>query len=145
MKILSKSLKETNGIAKDFVKEILKDTTKKGAKIIGLSGNLGAGKTAFVKAVAEALGVSETVQSPTFVIEKIYKIQDPHFEHLIHIDAYRLENAEELLKLGFKEISENPTNIIFIEWPEKVPGLLPKDASILYFAHFNEEQREITI
>lgn len=144
MKLLSKSPKETEKIAKEFVKDILKKKHN-GAIIVGLSGNLGAGKTAFVKAVAKSLGVTDTVQSPTFVIEKIYKIKTENFEHLIHIDAYRLESAEELLKLGFKEIAENPKNIIFIEWPEKVKGILPKDAALIYFTHINDKEREITI
>lgn len=119
--------------------------TEKGATIIGLSGELGAGKTAFVKGAARALGVGEIVTSPTFVIEKIYKLDGRAFENLIHIDAYRLEREEELRALGFEEIVRNPRNLIFVEWPERVSGLLPPRARILTFSLLPDERRRITL
>jgi tRNA threonylcarbamoyladenosine biosynthesis protein TsaE len=64
---------------------------------------------------------------------------------LIHIDAYRLEKSEELLSLGWKEISENPKNLIFVEWPEKVKEILPNDIRMLEFRFIDETTREITI
>ncbi len=102
---------------------------KEGASLITLSGELGAGKTAFTKVVAETLGVTEIVNSPTFVIEKIYMLSDRQlFKRLIHIDAYRLEKGSELAPLGFDESMKDAENLILLEWPEKVADALPVPA-----------------
>lgn len=144
MIILSKSLKDTEKIAREFVeKEFVKN--EDGAFVVGLYGDLGSGKTAFTQAVAKCLGVKEAVTSPTFVIEKIYKLDNKNFEHLIHIDAYRLESGNELLHLGWEEIAKNPKNIIFIEWPEKVAEILPKDVKKIYFTFVNGNTRDIRL
>lgn len=100
----------------------------KAATVVTLSGALGAGKTTFAKGIAKALGVDETVSSPTFVIEKIYSLKDQLFSRLIHIDAYRLKNEHELETIGWKGIVSDPDNIIVMEWPEGVPNVIPKDA-----------------
>lgn len=135
-------MKETEKIARDFVeKEFLKN--KDGALVVGLYSDLGSGKTAFTQAVAKCLGVKETVTSPTFVIEKIYKLNNKNFEHLIHIDAYRLKSGDELLHLGWEEIAKNPKNIILIEWPEKVSEILPDNIKKIYFTFVSEGTREI--
>lgn len=100
-----------------------------GATLVTLSGELGAGKTAFTKAIAKALGVTETVTSPTFVLEKIYGLTKSVFRRLIHIDAYRLESGAELAPLGFDELMQDPNNLILLEWPEKVAGALLEPAT----------------
>lgn len=123
MKYLSNSLEETQKIADDFIMSL---SPKSKALVVGLSGNLGAGKTAFTKCVAKSLGVNETVTSPTFVIEKIYELKDQKFSHLIHIDAYRLNSSKELLNLGWQKIISDPQNIILIEWPEVVSDIMPE-------------------
>ncbi len=98
-----------------------------GATLVTLSGELGAGKTAFTKAVAKAFGVEETVNSPTFVLEKIYKLPEGRgFERLVHIDAYRLESGSDLAALGFDELMRESGNLVFFEWPEKVSAALPE-------------------
>ena len=81
----------------------------KGGDIILLNGDLGAGKTTFVKGIAASLGVKEVVTSPTFTLLKTY--HTPHFE-IVHIDAYRLENS------SFDEMNDylNDENVLFIEW-----------------------------
>ncbi|VAW13135.1 tRNA threonylcarbamoyladenosine biosynthesis protein TsaE, partial [hydrothermal vent metagenome] len=124
-----------------------------GAFVVGLQGDLGAGKTTFTKSVAEALGVEGAVTSPTFVIEKIYKlpVRTPHaggpeketFSRLIHIDAYRLENGSELTSLGWEDIASDSQNIILIEWPEKVAEILPEDIYMMYFKFIDENTREV--
>lgn len=98
-----------------------------GATLVVLSGELGAGKTAFTKAVAKTLGVEDIVNSPTFVLEKIYLLGGPasKFKRLIHIDAYRLEKGSDLAPLGFDELMQNTSNLILLEWPEKVEDALP--------------------
>lgn len=135
-------MKETEKIAREFVeKEFVRN--ENGAVIVGLYGDLGSGKTAFTQAVAKCLGVKETVTSPTFVIEKIYKLDNRDFEHLIHIDAYRLKGGDELLHLGWEEIAKNPKNIIFIEWPERVAEILPDNIKKVCFTFVDENIREI--
>lgn len=124
MKYISNSLEETQKIADDFIKNISPKSDS--AFVVGLSGDLGAGKTAFTKCIAKSLGVEETVTSPTFVIEKIYELENQKFSHLIHIDAYRLESGEELLNLGWQRIISDPKNLILIEWPEKVSSVMPE-------------------
>jgi len=100
------------------------------ATLVALSGELGAGKTAFTKAVAKALGVEEVVTSPTFVLEKIYALPEGSaFKRLIHIDAYRLDSGAELAPLGFDELMTDPGNLVFLEWPEKVADALPAPAA----------------
>ncbi|MCR4284071.1 MAG: tRNA (adenosine(37)-N6)-threonylcarbamoyltransferase complex ATPase subunit type 1 TsaE [Parcubacteria group bacterium] len=150
MKKITTNLKETQSLASDLAKEIMKESGDK-AKVIGLIGDLGAGKTTFTQAFAETLGVKEKVSSPTFVIEKIYKIpklrkcdvRRKQFEHLIHIDAYRIEDNREIIHLGWKEIIDNPKNIILVEWADKVEEILPKDTQKIFFKFIDENTREI--
>lgn len=101
-------------------------TPHSSATIVGLYGDLGAGKTTFTKTLAEVLGVEETVTSPTFVLEKIYTLKGQKFSRLIHIDAYRLEGSHELKQLGWDTIVADPQNLIVIEWASNVEDLLPE-------------------
>jgi len=141
MRRISESLEETREIAEEVVRKLdLGDR----ATILALSGDLGSGKTAFSQFVGETLGVGR-MQSPTFVIEKIYPIDYRGFKHLIHIDAYRLEKHEELLHLGWKEICKEKENLILIEWPERVSEIIPKDAKQINFKFVDETTREIEV
>ena len=114
------------------------------AIVVTLSGDLGAGKTTFAQGVARALGVVETVSSPTFVIEKVYALSAQRWNRLVHIDAYRLNSSHELMVLGWNELIADPKNIIVLEWPERVSDLIPKHAVQIRFDIKNEE-RIITI
>jgi tRNA threonylcarbamoyl adenosine modification protein YjeE len=152
----SRSLEETAHIARDWLASLEKEKVREkikegngtvsdpgdGATVIGLSGNLGSGKTAFVQAVAAELGITEHVTSPTYVIEKIYKTKNDKFPRLIHIDAYRLESARELEVLNFEELVEDSDNLILIEWPENVKEILPEGTKIIRCKFMNENERE---
>lgn len=140
MNYLSKNLNETSQIAKDFL-ETIYPTGK--SYVVALEGNLGAGKTAFAQEVGKILGVAENLRSPTFVIEKIYKIDWRGFKNLIHIDAYRLESESELLHIGWEEIIKEKENLILIEWPENVAGIIPKYVRHIHFKFIDEQTREI--
>ncbi len=119
----SQSAENLQNIAAEFVAQLSpKDSS---ATLVTLRGELGAGKTTFVQGIAKALGVEETVTSPTFVIEKIYKLEGQKFTHLIHMDAYRLKGAHELELLGWKELIQDPQNLILLEWPERVAEAIP--------------------
>ena len=104
-----------------------------GALVIGLTGDLGAGKTTFAQGVAEALGVRDAVVSPTFTIERVYKVVHPNFSHLAHLDAYRLETAEELARLGWDNLVSDTGTIILIEWADRVREILPADTLFVHF------------
>lgn len=145
MTITSHSIQETSDFAAKVLEEISSQTPGAGATVLSLSGELGSGKTAFVKALAAHLGLNEEITSPTFVIEKIYRLGVPstRFKKLIHIDAYRLEGGKELEKIGWKDIVSNPANLICIEWPEKVADVIPSHAQNYSFTFINETTRQI--
>jgi tRNA threonylcarbamoyladenosine biosynthesis protein TsaE len=121
-----RALEELSTIGKEV---LARSVPKEHAQTIALSGDLGAGKTAFVKLLAKELGVTEDVTSPTFVVMKSYAIPEhPFLKTLTHIDAYRIESDDEMRVLGFKELLSDPTRLIAIEWPERIAGVIPEDA-----------------
>jgi tRNA threonylcarbamoyladenosine biosynthesis protein TsaE len=121
------TLEEFEQEAARFAQTLAPDTT--GATLVSLIGELGAGKTTFTKAVAKTLGIEEIVNSPTFVLEKIYALPETQpFKRLLHIDAYRLESGAELSPLGFTALLEDRENLILLEWPQKVMDALPQPA-----------------
>ncbi len=143
MKYEISSKEEIEKIAQDFIQDL--EPKKDTATIVGLYGDLGAGKTTFTQAVAKHFGITETVVSPTFVIEKIYELVGQKFTHLIHIDVYRLESSTELVNLGWNKIISDPSNIILIEWPEKVSDIMPEHIKIHIKHTKNETAREIEV
>ncbi len=142
MKYISQNLDVTKEIAHEFVSNLKKGDR---AVVVALVGDLGAGKTAFSQFIGEALGVLDPIQSPTFLIEKIYELKDQNWHHLVHIDAYRLESEQELLYLGWEEIISRAENLVLVEWADKVRNILPEDAIHIVFTHVDENSREIQI
>ncbi|MBU1046350.1 tRNA (adenosine(37)-N6)-threonylcarbamoyltransferase complex ATPase subunit type 1 TsaE [Patescibacteria group bacterium] len=143
-KRLIKNIEEMKDFADSYIKSLKKSENK--ATVIILRGDLGSGKTTFTQEVANIFEIKDYVTSPTFVIQKRYEInnsQELGFKNLIHIDAYRLSSGKELLDLGWKEDINNPQNIIFIEWPERVTEVLPKNTKEISFKFIDEETREI--
>ncbi len=115
------------------------------ARVLALQGDLGAGKTALTKALAWVLQIREHVTSPTFVIMKSYDVPShERFTTLTHIDAYRIENENELTVLGFENLLLDTSRLIVIEWPERIPGLVPKDALTVNIAIGEGNERIIT-
>jgi tRNA threonylcarbamoyladenosine biosynthesis protein TsaE len=115
-----------------------------GAAVLSLSGELGAGKTTFTQALAEALGVMETVTSPTFVVMKRYPTQHETFQTLVHIDLYRIDDVSELVPLRIKEELANPRSLVVVEWPERAPGAIPMTATPIAFTVGEANSRTIT-
>ena len=127
-----------------FAKEVLQIAkTKNGdnAVVIALHGDLGAGKTTFVQALAAAMGVTEHVTSPTFTIMKGYETTDEHFQHLIHMDAYRIDDDRELTPLRFNDILQTPHTLFCIEWAEKIADSLPNTIMHLTLSVLDENTR----
>ena len=142
--MISKSISDTEKIAKDFLEKISMGVYNN-ALVIGLYGDLGSGKTTFTQSIAKVFDINEDVTSPTYVIEKTYDIKSGNFKRLIHIDAYRLDSAKELLALEWERILADSRNIILIEWPERVLEVLPKNHAKIYFKFISEFEREIEI
>lgn len=138
------SLLDLEKYARDFVAR-LPARKESGALVFGLTGELGAGKTTFVQAVARALGVKEPVTSPTFVIAQRYATTHPVFKKLVHMDAYRLR-GEMGDTIGFSEYTHDPESLVLVEWPENLPSAarFPMDAPTIMFETIDERTRRIT-
>jgi len=137
----TKSVKETQEIAQQLAKKILKNLPAgRQGIVIGLQGELGGGKTTFVQGFAKGLGIKEKILSPTFVIFKRFPIKE---RNLYHFDCYRVKNEEDILELGFEEIISNPKNIVVIEWASKIKKIMPKGTIWINFKFVNETTRVI--
>lgn len=138
MKYISHNIKETRALAKEMVRNL------KFGGTIGLIGELGAGKTAFTQGLAKALGVKAAVNSPTFVLMKIYPTKHKVIKALVHVDAYRLDELANLEELGLIEYLNDPSVLVVVEWAGKIKGILPKKTKYYYFKTVSEAEREIS-
>ena len=127
MKITTKSEKQTLNLGKKFVLGL------KGSETIGLIGELGAGKTVFIKGLAQGLGIKKTITSPTFVLMKIYSILNHKSKILnfCHVDAYRLNSGQDLIDIGIKDYLNQKNTITVIEWADQVADILPEKVIIV--------------
>ena len=140
------SLEETQRFAEEMVGDILAKRKKRnGALVFALCGDLGSGKTSFAQGIGKAFGVSETVISPTFILERVYTISKKGFKRLVHIDCYRFRESSEIEVLGWGELIKNPENVIVVEWAEKIREYLPKDTIEICFAYHGEGGRTIGV
>lgn len=106
-------------------------------KIFIFEGGMGAGKTTFIKAIAHALGVEETVSSPTFSIVNEYLAAE---KSIFHFDFYRIKSIREAYDIGYEEYFYSG-NICLIEWPEKIEELLPENYIRIKIESLNETER----
>lgn len=124
----------------DFGKTFAKKTNP--GTIIELIGDVGAGKTTFVRGLATGLGVKSAVTSPSFTISKSYAL--PTGGNLVHYDFYRLSDPG-LMAEDLQENLENSQNIIVIEWGESIANLLPKGHIQITINYNEDNSREVTI
>lgn len=110
-------------------------------KIFVFEGDMGAGKTTFIKALTKALGVKELVSSPTFSIVNEYEGKGKTF---YHFDFYRIKNLQEAYDIGYEEYFFSG-NTCFIEWPEKVEELLPENYIKVEIKMINENERLLSV
>lgn len=110
----------------------------KPGEVLALSGQLGAGKTTLIQGIAEGLGVSDYVTSPTFILINEYLGRLPFY----HIDLYRLEDPEQIEELGISEYYEKD-GIVVIEWAERLGDLLPENAKQIKIEVVDENKRKI--
>ncbi len=133
--ITSHSPEETQSIASDLLSELPDNS------VLALHGDLGAGKTCFVKGLAKALGIKQAITSPTFTIVNEYLQPSP----LYHIDLYRLGGPDEMFGLGFEEYFEKD-GVKAIEWAERAGDLIPEDAvHIDFWTGQMPEERVISV
>jgi tRNA threonylcarbamoyladenosine biosynthesis protein TsaE len=112
------------------------------ARIIAISGDMGAGKTTFIQALCRVLGVTQIVNSPTFALINEYFTFEG--ESVYHFDLYRIENPEELFDIGYEDYFFSGA-YCFIEWPEKASALIPEEALQIEIKVIENETRQIII
>ena len=134
--IVIKSLDEIEKAATEFLPYL------KYSKVVAFYGEMGAGKTTFIKAVCACLGVTDMVNSPTFAIINEYFTSKK--ELIYHLDLYRLRNPEELLDIGYEDYLQSG-NFLFIEWPEKAEYLLPPECIFVRISRNSDESRRLNI
>jgi len=138
-------------LGEEFGREFLREGV-----VVTLSGELGAGKTHFIKGVARALGIDEReITSPTFTLVNEYEIQPltrllplkgrGELQTLYHLDCYRFEKAEDLLELGVEDYLYPKHAATIIEWPERIAALIPQDAIKIEIIVVSENERKIVI
>src|SRR3989338_4422949 len=130
------TLEQLQTAARDFIRALTPLSNQ--ATVVGLYGDLGSGKTTFTQAIGRALGITDPMQSPTFVLIKQYPLPVSKrytlnaIRYLIHVDAYRLKNSDEL------------RNLCFVEWADRVVDILPENHRKLNFRFIDEKTREIS-
>lgn len=107
----------------------------KNRDVVALYGDLGSGKTQIVKGICSALGVTEIVNSPTFIVVNEY-ISASKID-VFHLDLYRMKNEDDVINIGFEDYLNN-RGIVLIEWPEHIERLLPPETIKVHIAHTNE-------
>lgn len=115
----------------------------RGGEIVSLEGDLGAGKTFFTRAVAEAMGIREHVTSPTFVLQKTYRVPagEP-VAQLVHYDLYRLGSYDELADIGFEDLP--PDSAAFVEWGDRFADAYHGEVVRVALEYVGEFARRIT-
>ncbi len=111
-------------------------------KVFLFYGSMGAGKTTFIRAICEELGVKESVNSPTFAIINEYK--SGNGDPIFHFDFYRINKEEEAFDFGYEDYFYSG-NLCFVEWPEKIINLLPDDAVKVSIQELPDGSREVVI
>lgn len=133
--VVTSSVEETQLIAEKWVLQYL----HKGS-VLCLVGDLGAGKTHFVKGIAKAFGINPNeVSSPTFTLIQEY---DSGKMPLYHFDCYRLKSYTEAMEIGAEEYL-NGVGFCCVEWPERIEALIPEDSIWIEISHLNGNRRKI--
>ncbi len=152
LEVFTEKFTDTKRIGRIFGEETRKRTTKKGALIIALIGDLGGGKTTFIQGFARGLGIKQKILSPTFVLMKKFKIPEKGkklknksagFEYFYHLDCYRINNPEEISILSLEKLMLGSKNILAIEWAERIKKIIPRNSVRIKFEFMDENKRKI--
>ncbi len=135
MEIQIKSLDDIQQAARMFIDNMGE------SKVYAFYGKMGAGKTTFIKAICEQLGVDDVITSPTFAIVNEYEGDD---KTIYHFDFYRIKKIEEVYDMGYEDYFYG-NGLCFIEWPELIEDLLPLDAVRVNIQEKEDGRRTVTI
>ncbi len=135
MKIIIDNIDSIGKAAKEFVAQMGEHT------IFAFYGKMGSGKTTFIKAICEELGVEDVITSPTFAIVNEYHTATAD-EIIYHFDFYRIKKTEEVYDMGYEEYFYSG-DVCFIEWPELIEDLLPDDAVRVSIHEIEDGKREV--
>jgi tRNA threonylcarbamoyladenosine biosynthesis protein TsaE len=133
---ITNSSEETKELGKRFAERL------KMGDFVALYGDLGSGKTTFIQGLAKGLGIARRIISPTFIIARHYAINNGSF---YHVDLYRTESKHDLLGVGLDQIIEDKTNIVALEWAEKMREMLPEKRMDIRFQYLDNNKRQISI
>lgn len=129
--VVTKSDEETRKVGSDFAAKL------RDKDVVALYGELGSGKTQFVKGICSALGTKQIVNSPTFIIINEYTSEK--YSNIFHFDFYRLKHYSDVESIGFDDYMNN-RGIVLIEWPELVEDSLPANTKKVHIAHTGESE-----
>ena len=136
-KIISSSEADTAAVAADLAAKLPRGT------VIALYGDLGAGKTVFSRAFAKAVGVKETVSSPTYTIIQEYMLDDGGYFY--HLDLYRIRDSRDALAFAVDESLNDGNAYALVEWPERIEDILGEDTLVINIRHLSDTEREICV
>jgi len=138
-KYLTSTSEETFNLGRDFSKNL------NPGDVVLLYGELGAGKTTFTQGIASGLGTDDRILSPTFVLHRRHDINIRNIKVFNHIDLYRIDIPEDIKKLGFQELVDDPNAVTIIEWADRVNFFKIVNGYKIYLEILNNENREINI
>ncbi|MBS2097776.1 tRNA (adenosine(37)-N6)-threonylcarbamoyltransferase complex ATPase subunit type 1 TsaE [Carboxylicivirga linearis] len=130
------SLEQIDDVAKAFLAQYTNE------RVIAFYGEMGVGKTTFIKAICKALQINDTVNSPSFAIVNEYHNIDNDIVY--HFDFYRLKEEEEAYDMGYEDYLYSG-NYCMIEWPEKIASLLPDGRLDLHITEESDGRRKLTV
>ena len=141
--IITHSASETQKVAEAVLSSL------QHRNILALHGDLGGGKTTFSQGIGKALGINQKMISPTFILVRQYELEKikskSHFAKLYHIDLYRIQRSEEIIDLGILDFAKDSTNLLLIEWAEKMGEYLSDRRVDVRFEYIAENDRKIEI
>jgi tRNA threonylcarbamoyladenosine biosynthesis protein TsaE len=138
IEIVTRSERETMAVAAALASHL------RGGDMIALTGQLGSGKTCFVRGLAAGLGADPAdVSSPTFIICQEYESEA--VDALVHVDAYRLSHSRELASIGWDDLLASESIVIAVEWADRIVDALPRQYITIDFEHIDTERRALTL
>ena len=141
MKIIIHQLNEIRNAARQFIEQALKGDCQ---RVVAFYGSMGAGKTTFIRALCEELGVTDVVTSPTFAIVNEYEVDRAEEFSIFHFDFYRIKRLEEVYDMGYEDYFYG-SSLCLIEWPELIEELLPDDCLRVNIRMLDDGSREISV
>ena len=141
MKIIIHQLDEIRNAARQFIEQALQGDCQ---RVVAFYGSMGAGKTTFIRALCEELGVTDVVTSPTFAIVNEYEVDRAEGFSIFHFDFYRIKRLEEVYDMGYEDYFYG-SSLCLIEWPEHIEELLPDDCLRVTIRVLDDGSREISV